>query len=474
MQTPSSSETFDIQERTATSKRMTFLVGFSAAMAGLLFGLDIGVISGALPFLSKELQLTEHMQEGVVSSMMLGAALGALSNGWLSFSLGRKWSLMIGAILFIVGSLGSALSNSFGILFAWRIVLGFSVGIASYTAPLYLSEMAPENIRGKMISAYQLLITIGIVLAFLSDTYFTASGNWRMMLGVLCIPAFILLVANFFLPNTPRWLAAKGRDEEALHVLNMIRAEPERVNREWKEIQESLKQKQEGWSLFCNNSNVRRAVFLGMVLQAMQQFTGMNIIMYYAPKIFKLAGFESNYQQMIATVIVGMTFVFATLIAIFTVDKAGRKPILKIGFAIIAIGTFILGYCLYLIDHGNTSSMVSYASVGMCIMSIGGYAMSAAPVVWVLCSEIQPLKSRDFGIACSTTTNWVSNMIIGATFLTLLSHIGVAQTFWLYTAMNVFFIFVVIFFIPETKGITLEHIEKNLMSGKKLRDIGDR
>lgn len=474
MQTPSSSEAFDIQERTATSKRMTFLVGFSAAMAGLLFGLDIGVISGALPFLSKELQLTESLQEWIVSSMMIGAALGALSNGWLSFSLGRKWSLMIGAVLFIAGSLGSALSNSFGILFAWRIVLGFSVGIASYTAPLYLSEMAPENIRGKMISAYQLLITIGIVLAFLSDAYFTSSGNWRMMLGVISIPAFVLLVANFFLPNTPRWLAAKGRDEEALHVLNTIRAEPERVNKEWNEIQESLKQKQEGWSLFRTNSNVRRAVFLGMALQAMQQFTGMNIIMYYSHKIFALVGFVSDHQRMMTTVIVGMTFVFATLIAIFTVDKAGRKPILKIGFAVIAIGTFILGYCLYLIDHGNTSSIVSYTSVGMCLMSVAGYAMSAAPVVWILCSEIQPLKSRDFGITCSTTINWVSNAIIAATFLTLLSHIGTAQTFWLYTVLNILFIFVVIFFVPETKGVTLEHIEKNLMSGKKLRDIGDR
>lgn len=466
------SQKHDIK-RDAAAKKATFLIGFAAAMAGLLFGLDIGVISGALPFITTDFQLTSHQQEWVVSSMMLGAALGAISNGWFSFKLGRKYSLLIASCLFIAGSLGSALANNVEMMILWRVILGFAVGIASYTAPLYLSEMAPPEVRGKMISGYQLMVTLGILVAFLSDTYFTATGNWRMMLGVLCFPALILLLMVFTLPNTPRWLAAKGREEEALKVLSHIRNDDEKVKKEFGEIKESLKVKQEGWSLFKVNSNVRRVVYLGMALQAMQQFTGMNIIMYYAPEIFKRAGFQTNHQQMIATIIVGLTFVLATFIAIFTVDKLGRKPILKVGFGVIALGTFILGFCLYLIDNGSTSAFVSYASVGMAIMCIGGYAMSAAPVVWVLCSEIQPLKSRDFGISCSTTTNWVSNMIIGATFLTLIQTFGISWTFWIYTALNIAFIFVVIFFIPETKNVTLEHIEKNLMTGKPLRDIGN-
>ncbi|CAI3954541.1 sugar porter family MFS transporter [Commensalibacter papalotli (ex Botero et al. 2024)] len=463
----------NVQKREASTKRATLLIGLAAAMAGLLFGLDIGVIAGALPFITIDFKLGSHLQEWVVSSMMLGAALGAISNGWFSFKLGRKYSLLISALLFIIGSLGSALAHNVEFLIFWRIVLGFAVGVASYTAPLYLSEMAPENVRGKMISGYQLLVTIGIVVAFLSDTYFTSTGNWRMMLGVLCIPALLLMAMVFFLPNTPRWLAAKGREEEALQVLHHIRNNDEKVKKEFNEIKESLKVKQEGWSLFKVNKNVRRVVYLGMALQAMQQFTGMNIIMYYAPEIFRRAGFQTNHEQMYATIIVGLTFVFATFIAIFTVDKLGRKPILKVGFAIIALGTFVLGLCLYLIDNGNNSAFISYASVGMAIMCIGGYAMSAAPVIWVLCSEIQPLKSRDFGISCSTTTNWVSNMIIGATFLTLIQTLGISWTFWIYTALNVVFIFVVIFFIPETKNVTLEHIERNLMSGKALRDIGN-
>lgn len=453
-------------------RKMNMFVSVSAALAGLLFGLDIGVISGALPFITEHFQLSGHQQEWVVSSMMLGAALGALCNGWVSHRLGRKYSLMAGAVLFIIGSLGSAFASGVDMLLAFRVLLGLAVGIASYSAPLYLSEMATEQVRGKMISLYQLMITFGIVVAFLSDTVFSFSGNWRAMLGVLAIPAVVLLFMVIFLPNSPRWLAAKGLHVEAEEVLRMLRDTSEKARQELNEIRESLRMKQGGFALFRSNPNVRRAVFLGMVLQGMQQFTGMNIIMYYAPQIFKMAGFQSTQQQMIATVVVGLTFMFATFIAVFTVDKAGRKPILKIGFSVMAFATLVLGYCLMKAGAGQISSGLSWVSVGMTMLCIGGYAMSAAPVVWILCSEIQPLKCRDFGITCSTTTNWVANMIIGATFLSLLSSIGAAGTFWLYTGFNLLFIVITFLLVPETKGITLEHIERNLMAGKKLRDLG--
>ncbi|RAY73832.1 arabinose:proton symporter [Enterobacter hormaechei] len=433
------------------TRRMNQFVSVAAAVAGLLFGLDIGVIAGALPFITDHFTLSNRLQEWVVSSMMLGAAIGALFNGWLSFRLGRKYSLMVGAILFVAGSIGSAFATNVEVLLLSRVLLGVAVGIASYTAPLYLSEMASENVRGKMISMYQLMVTLGIVLA---------------------LPALLLIVLVIFLPNSPRWLAQKGRHVEAEEVLRMLRDTSEKAREELNEIRESLKLKQGGWSLFKANRNVRRAVFLGMLLQAMQQFTGMNIIMYYAPRIFKMAGFTTTEQQMIATLVVGLTFMFATFIAVFTVDKAGRKPALKIGFSVMALGTLILGYCLMQFDNGTASSGLSWLSVGMTMMCIAGYAMSAAPVVWILCSEIQPLKCRDFGITCSTTTNWVSNMIIGATFLTLLDAIGAAGTFWLYTVLNVAFIGVTFWLIPETKGVTLEHIERKLMKGEKLRNIG--
>ncbi|STW13411.1 Arabinose-proton symporter [Klebsiella pneumoniae subsp. rhinoscleromatis] len=199
------------------------------------------------------------------------------------------------------------------------------------------------------------------MLAFLSDTAFSYSGNWRAMLGVLALPAVILIILVVFLPNSPRWLAEKGRHIEAEEVLRMLRDTSEKARDELNEIRESLKLKQGGWALFKVNRNVRRAVFLGMLLQAMQQFTGMNIIMYYAPRIFKMAGFTTTEQQMIATLVVGLTFMFATFIAVFTVDKAGRKPALKIGFSVMALGTLVLGYCLMQFDNGTASSGLSLA-----------------------------------------------------------------------------------------------------------------
>ena len=450
---------------------MTFFVCFLAALAGLLFGLDIGVIAGALPFITDTFSITSSQQEWVVSSMMFGAAVGAIGSGWMNHRLGRKYSLMIGAILFVAGSLFSAFAPNVEILILSRILLGLAVGIASYTAPIYLSEIAPERIRGSMISMYQLMITIGILGAYLSDTAFSYSGAWRWMLGVITIPALVLLVGVFFLPDSPRWLASRDRHDQARLVLEKLRDSSKQAHDELNEIRESLKLKQSGWALFTQNSNFRRAVYLGILLQVMQQFTGMNVIMYYAPKIFDLAGFASTEQQMWGTVIVGLVNVLATFIAIGLVDRLGRIPTLILGFIVMAIGMGTLGTMMHI---GITSSVAQYFAIFMLLMFIVGFAMSAGPLIWVLCSEIQPLKGRDFGITCSTATNWIANMIVGATFLTMLNNLGSAHTFWVYAALNLVFIFITLALIPETKNISLEHIERNLMAGKPLRNIGSR
>ncbi|NIF21194.1 sugar porter family MFS transporter [Candidatus Pantoea multigeneris] len=459
------------QKSRTSNKVMTLFVCFLAALAGLLFGLDIGVISGALPFIAKDFNVSAHQQEWIVSSMMFGAAVGAVGSGWMSSHLGRKKSLMAGAILFVIGSLWSSMAANPEMLITARVLLGLAVGIASYTAPLYLSEIAPENIRGSMISLYQLMITIGILVAFLSDTAFSFTGNWRWMLGVITIPALLLLVGVIFLPNSPRWLAAKGNFRDAQRVLDRLRDTSEQAKRELDEIRESLKIKQTGWSLFTSNSNFRRAVFLGVLLQVMQQFTGMNVIMYYAPKIFEIAGFTNTTEQMWGTVIVGAVNMLSTFIAIGLVDRWGRKPTLILGFLVMAAGMGVLGSMLHVGIH---SAGAQYFAIAMLLMFIIGFAMSAGPLIWVLCSEIQPLKGRDFGITVSTATNWIANMIVGATFLTLLNNLGNANTFWLYGALNVLFILITLALIPETKSVSLEHIERNLMSGKKLRDIGSR
>ncbi|WP_303995762.1 sugar porter family MFS transporter [Megamonas hypermegale] len=443
-----------------------------AGMAGLLFGLDQGVISGALPFIAKEWELTSRLQEWVVSSMMVGAAVGAIVASKLSSGIGRKKSLMIGAALFIVGCLGSGNATSVEMLIGARLILGLSVGIASYTAPLYLAEMSDKNARGSIISGYQLMVTVGILVAFLSDTYFSYTGDWRAMLMVIAIPAVLLILCVLALPESPRWLASKGRFQDSADVLSTMHVNVEIAKEELHDIKENLKVKQAGWELFKANKNVRRAVFLGVLLQFMQQLTGFNIIMYYSPKILSIAGFSSTEEQMIGTVVNGLVFVLATFIAVGTVDKSGRKPALKRCFAIMAVSLFVLGVCFFGLESGSTASWIPYLSAGMVLLAIIGFGFGAGPVVWILCSEIQPLKSRDFGIACSTMTNWLSCTLIGATFLTLLDTLGSTMTFWLYALLNALFVYLTIRYVPETKGVTLEKIEQNLMEGKKLKDIG--
>lgn len=332
--------------------------------------------------------------------------------------------------------------------------------------------MADKDARGKVISGYQLMVTVGILVAFLSDTAFSYTGNWRMMLMVIAIPAVILILTVAELPDSPRWLAAVGRLEESSAVINALSVSKEAAAEELADIKEALTVKQAGWKLFKSNKNVRRAVFLGVLLQAMQQFTGFNVIMYYSPKILSLAGFSSTEDQMIGTVINGIVFTLSTFIAIWLVDKSGRKLLLKAGFAVMALSMLVVGYCMSILEAGNAPLSVSYLAAIMTMVSIAGFGMSASPIVWVLCSEIQPLKSREFGIACSTMTNWITCAIVGATFLTLVDSLGSAHTFWLYALLNGLFIVLTIGYVPETKNVSLEKIEQNLMSGEKLRHIG--
>jgi SP family galactose:H+ symporter-like MFS transporter len=371
-------------------------------------------------------------------------------------------------VLFVGGSVLCGAAPTPEVLLVGRLVLGVAIGLASFTAPLYLAEVAPESIRGAMISLYQLMITIGILVAFLSDTALSYSGNWRWMLGIIAIPGALFLLGVAFLPESPRWLLMKGRETDADQVLQRLLGDREAIAREIGEIKEQLKTPQRGVHMFFQNANFRRSVYLGVLLQVMQQLTGMNVVMYYAPRIFQGMGYDTE-SQMWFTAIVGLVNVLATFIAIGLVDKLGRKPILYIGFVVMAIGLGVVGTMMKLGIHTHGQQ---FFTVGMLLVFIVGFAMSAGPLIWTLCSEIQPLKGRDFGIGCSTFTNWVANALVGWSFLPLLNGIGQAETFWLYGAFNVLFIGLTVWLVPETKGVTLEQIERNLMAGKALRRIG--
>ncbi len=467
-----------------SSSKTVFLVCLMAALAGLLFGIDIGIIAQAKDFIRQDFALSDNMISWVVGSMMGGAAIGAISAGFLTKALGRKKTLIISATMFLLGALGCACSWDGISLIVFRIILGLSIGVASFTAPLYLSEVAPKSIRGTMITMYQLLITIGILLSFLSNSLirsYTFTGeegqvasdfliqsisvSWRTMLGVTVIPALIFMLGAIFLPESPRWLIANGKSEDALKVLRKSRKTEDEALAEAKEIKDTVSAKpRNGVKFFMENKNFRRTVFLGIVLQLMQQLTGINIIMYFGPELIKQAGFTSPFAADVGTVMFGLTNVLATFIAIGFVDKWGRKPIMLAGYTLMA--TFMGLVALFM--HLGWS----IAAIACILVFIISFAFSAGPVVWVLCSEIQPLEGRDFGITCSTGSNWISNMIIAATFLPIMSVMGNMGTMGLYAGFCLISIFIIKAFVPETKGVSLEHLEKNLMNGVKLRDLG--
>jgi len=348
------------------------------------------------------------------------------------------------------------------------------------------------------------MITIGIVLAFLSDTFFAtyadlqplasdisqsvsalaggrgqmvvesyAAMPWRWMLGVIAVPAALMFAGMLFLPESPRWLVLKKRIGEARAVLRRLASSEADANRELDDIQSSLRVEQKGFALFRDNSNFRRAVFLGVGLQVIQQFTGINVIMYYAPRILQEAGFSSTSEQMWGTVLVGTINVLATFIAIAFVDRLGRKPIMFAGFTVMGAGMLSLGALFHLGLGGDAHGMaMSYLAIAALVVFIVGFAMSAGPIIWIICSEIYPLGGRDFGITCSTVTNWAANAVVGMTFLTMLNGIGPGNTFLLYGALNAVFMVFFVLFVPETKGVSLESIEQKLLGGTRLREIG--
>ena len=459
-------------------KLIIYFIGFTAALAGLLFGLDIGVISGALPFVKNAFKLSVEAEGTVVSALLWGAVIGTLISGMLSSKLGRRKTILVSAVIFVIGSILCSISPSEHLLIAARLFLGIAVGVASFTAPLYLSEISPQKVRGCLISMYQLMITIGIVLAFLSNTWLASyatfwgmtGGHWRIMLGVIAAPAAIMFLGVLFLPESPRWLLLNGFKDRAVAVFKGMHLDQAEIAAEVKAIEDSLKVKQNGFEMFKTNSNFRRAIGLGIGLQIIQQLTGINVVMYFAPTIFRIAGFATTEQQMWGTVIVGITNVLATFIAIAFVDKLGRKPIMYAGFvtmgaAMIAVGAvFNMG----IEKHPD----LGYFAIFALLIFIIGFAMSAGPIIWVLCSEIYPLSGRDLGVTFSTATNWIANAIVGMTFLLLLAGLGNGNTFLFYGALNALFIIFFVLFVPETKGVSLEKIEANLLSGLALRQIG--
>lgn len=445
----------------------TYITASVAALAGLLFGYDTGVISGAILFIKDQFHLSASLEEGVVSAVLLGAVFGALLSGALTDRFGRRRIIIVTAFLFAIGAIGAALAANINTLIICRLLIGIAIGVASYTAPLYISEISPPDIRGSLVSLNQLMITCGIVAAYLVDYMLAGSKDWRWMFALGAIPAVILIIGMLGLFESPKWLISQNRLKEARSVLRRIRKKTD-VEKEIERIVSSVSHKKTSWKdLF--KPWVRPVLLAGIGLAFFQQATGINTIIYYAPTIFEFAGFGSHKASILATIGVGVVNVFMTVVAMWLIDRIGRKPLLYIGMTGMAISLAIVGFAFHVPELSGFVQIIVMSSV---VLYIASFAISLGPIFWLLIAEIYPLRIRGRAMSLATVANWGFNMLVASTFLTLIDKLGKAGTFWLFGAITVLGIIFSYFFLPETKGCSLERIEEHLRQNKKLRYLG--
>jgi sugar porter (SP) family MFS transporter len=431
-----------------------------AALGGFLFGFDTGIISGALLFIKQEFGLSAGLQQLVVGSLLLAAVVGALLGGPISDAWGRKKTLILAALIFGVGALVASFSPNLAVLVVARVLLGLAIGIASMIVPVYIAEIAPPRVRGALVSLQQFMITVGIMVSYLVSYAFSGSGAWRWMLGVGMIPAAILLVGMLPLPESPRWLLAKDRRQDALGVLRRIRHEEHNPEAELAEI-EAVHKMQAGVSyqdLF--RPSVRPALVVGVGIAFINQMVGVNAVIYYAPTILKDAGFSSS-AAILATTGVGILNMLVTLCALLLIDRVGRRPLLLIGISGVLLALIVLG-AAYLLPGGPSGAGVLL--VAGLLVYIASFAASLGIAIWLLNSEVYPLEVRGKGAAAGAFTHWVLDFIIASTVLTLIATITPTGMFWFYGLFAILGIIFVLRRVPETKGKTLEEVSEELAS----------
>jgi sugar porter (SP) family MFS transporter len=439
-------------------RRFVYIMASIAALGGLLFGFDTGVISGALLFIRQDFGLNAFTEGFIVSSLLLGAMVGAGVSGALSDRLGRRTIILIAAVIFAVGAIGAALSPSVETLIFFRFVLGLGVGTASALVPSYISESAPTDVRGSLSSLFQLAITVGILIAYLVNAVFAPVGDWRWPLGLAFVPALVLFVGMYFLPETPRWLVSKGREEEARRVLGRTRAEGE-IEGEIEEIHrvEEEAKEQAGFRELLTPW-VRPMLVAGIGLAIFQQFVGINTVIYYAPTIIKSTGL-ANVASILATVGIGLVNVLMTIVAILIIDRVGRKPLLYIGLAGMVVSLGIIGGAFL---DPSLAGIISWVTLAGLMLYVASFAVSFGPLLWVMLPELFPLKVRGAGTGVSALSNWGANFVVSQAFLPLVALIGTTAVFWILAGISVVAAIFIYFLVPETRGRSLEQIETDL------------
>jgi len=544
-------------------------LAFSAGIGGFLFGYDTGVISGALLYIRDDYDVVDRktvLQESIVSMAVAGAIIGAAIGGWLNDRKGRRFALLIADFLFFVGAVIMAAANGPALLIVGRIFVGLGVGMASMTAPLYISEASPARIRGALVSTNGFLITGGQFLSYLINLAFTnAPGTWRWMLGVAAVPAVVQFVLMLYLPESPRWLYRNGREEEAITLLRKIYAADEaegEINDLRESVEAEIKENAKGkvtYMELLRTTTVRRGLYAGVGLQVFQQFVGINTVMYYSPTIVQLAGIAGNQTAILLSLVTSGLNALGSIVSIYFIDRTGRRKLLIISLIGCALS---LGLLTVIFDHTTSHSpkiiptatpkfkeytCPDYSSAkdagswdctkclkssspdcgfcashdnklwpGECLMSndttkdmchdgqrlwytrgcpsktgwiaiigLALYIMFFSPgmgtVPWIVNSEIYPLRYRGTCGGIAATANWVSNLIVSQTFLTITNAIGPAYSFLLFGVVSVIALFFVLIFVPETKGLPIEEVETmlekraiHLQFWKKSPDTGDK
>ena len=448
------------QDADSSRGRTSKLVYFFGALGGMLFGYDTGVISGAILFITPALGLTPFLEGLVVASLLLGAAAGAGSAGPLSDRLGRRNLILIAAVIFTIGALGAGLAPGVGTLVLFRVVLGIAVGAAALIVPLYLSEIAPTEIRGAISSLNQLMITVGILLAFIVNALLANSEAWRWMLGLAVVPSLILLVGMYFMPETPRWLVSRGREDEARDVLMRSRSEQEAEN-EIREIKE-VEREEEGGLQELLAPWVRPALIVAIGLAVFQQIVGINTIIYYAPTTLKNVGY-GDAAAIYANLIIGAINVVMTLIAIRFIDRVGRKPLLLGGLVGMVISLTVLGLSTLLLSEPSSPTDTVAIITLLCLAGfIISFAATWGPTVWVMLPEVLPLRIRGTAMGVAIFLHWIANFVVSQTFPSLLAALGPGIPFLGYAVIGVLAFIFVSAFVTETKGRSLEEIESDL------------
>ncbi|WP_328407683.1 sugar porter family MFS transporter [Streptomyces violaceus] len=449
----------------AVSRRLR-MITIIATFGGLLFGYDTGVINGALPYMTDDLGLTPVTEGMVTSSLLLGAALGAVTGGRLSDARGRRRNILLLAVLFFVGALGCTLAPTTEVMIVARFVLGLAVGGASVTVPVYLAEVSPAERRGALVTRNELMIVSGQLLAFTSNAIIArlggeSGGVWRWMLVIATLPAVVLWFGMLVMPESPRWLASQSRFGEALEVLRQVRSRA-RAEAELKEVSalavKDEREKLGGWQDIKSTPWVRKLMFVGFGIAIVQQITGVNTIMYYGTQILTDAGFAAD-SALTANIANGVISVLATFVGIWLLGRVNRRPMLMTGQLGTTVALLLIGVFSLVLPSGDPRA---FAVLAMTVTFLAFQQGAISPVTWLMLSEIFPMRMRGFGMGVAAVVLWLTNFVIGLVFPSLVSGIGISNTFFLFVVAGLLSLTFVKLYVPETKGRTLETLEAEL------------